>query len=114
MTGPALYSVTFISVEGERFTVPIKRGTSIMEAAVARDTPGIEAQCYGAGVCGTCHVYAEPETAGLLPEKTEWEAEMLSGLELARPESRLACQIRFEPQYDGMAFHLPERQEAMS
>jgi 2Fe-2S ferredoxin len=108
-----MYTVVFITPDGERRAVPIKRGTSLMEAAVARETPGIEAQCYGAGVCGTCHVYASPAILDQLPAKSPWEAEMLANLPLARPESRLSCQIRFEERFDGAEFTAPERQDAM-
>lgn len=108
-----MFTVTFISQGGERFPVPIKRGASLMEAAVAREVPGIEAQCYGAGVCGTCHVYARGSILERLPAKSAWEAEMLDNLPLARPESRLACQIRFQEAFDGAEFETPERQDAM-
>ena len=32
---------------------------------------------------------------------------------LARPESRLSCQLRFEARLDGAEFQIPERQDAM-
>ncbi len=92
-------------------TIPIKPGSSVMEAAVAWDAPGIEAQCYGAGVCGTCHVYACERSIALSP-KSEWEVQMLSDLPLARADSRLSCQIRFDERLDGAEFRIPERQDA--
>jgi 2Fe-2S ferredoxin len=106
-------SITFITPDGARMEVRIKPGATVMEAAVARETPGIEAQCYGAGVCGTCHVYACGPLAAHLAPKSQWELEMLGNLPLARPESRLACQIRFEERFDGAEFRIPERQDAM-
>lgn len=106
-------SITFIGHDGTSRAIRIKPGTTIMEAAVAEDVPGIEAQCYGAGVCGTCHVYALEPLRDQLPPPTEWETDMLSGLELARADSRLACQIRFENELDGAAFRIPERQDAV-
>lgn len=106
-------SITFIGSDGTSRSVRIKSGTSIMEAAIDGDIPGIEAQCYGAGVCGTCHVYALEPMRDTLPPRSEWEIEMLAGLELAEPDSRLACQIRFEDAYDGGAFRIPERQDTL-
>lgn len=108
-----MFSIIFVTQDGERFAVPIKAGTTVMEAAVAREVPGIEAQCYGAGVCGTCHVYAPDILREVLPPKSAWEVEMVGNLPLERPESRLACQIRFEARFDGAEFLLPERQDAM-
>jgi 2Fe-2S ferredoxin len=75
--------------------------------------PGIEAQCYGAGICGTCHVYAQSDAAAL-PPVSDWEKDMLANLELARPQSRLACQIKFEAALNGFEFLIPERQDAMN
>lgn len=107
-------TVHFTTPQGQQVAVPVKPGNTIMEAAIAHEVPGIEAQCYGAGICGTCHVYAEGPLQADLPPVSQWERDMLGNLELARGESRLACQIRFEDALDGVAFRVPERQDAMS
>ena len=106
-------TINFVTHDGERVAVPIKPGTNVMEAAIAHDVAGIEAQCYGAGVCGTCHVYADPPFAEILPPKTEWEEEMIAGLPLASEQSRLSCQIRFAAELDGATFRIPERQDTL-
>lgn len=106
--------ITFIQPDGERVSVPIRPGNNIMEAAVAGEILGIEAQCYGAGVCGTCHVFVPEALAQLLPAPNTWEQDMLSCLELAGPGSRLACQVRFTDELDGAEFTAPERQDAIS
>lgn len=107
-------TVNFITPEGERLAISVKPGNTVMEAAVAQEVPGIEAQCYGAGICATCHVYAEGPLRDALPPPSQWEQDMIANLELARPESRLSCQIRFEEGFDGIEFRVPERQDAMS
>ena len=94
--------------------VRIKPGSTVMEAAVANDVPGIEAQCYGAGVCGTCHVYVSEPLSHELPPRSNWEEEMLAELPLVSKDSRLSCQIRFEEQWDGAEFRIPERQDSMA
>lgn len=106
-------TITFITPALERIEVPVKPGTSVMEAAIAKDVPGIEAQCYGAGVCGTCHVYAEDGVHALLEAPSSWEREMLEALPLATAESRLSCQLRFQEKLEGAVFRLPERQDPM-
>jgi 2Fe-2S ferredoxin len=107
-------SVTFILPAGERKAITVKPGNTVMEAAVAGEVPGIEAQCYGAGICGTCHVYALGVSGALLPPVSDWERSMLDNIELADGTSRLACQIRFTEELDGAEFRVPERQDAVS
>ena len=84
-----------------------------MEAAVEHEVAGIEAQCYGAAVCGTCHVYVEDGWLQASGCKREWEQAMLDALPLARSNSRLSCQIVLSDQLDGAEFVLPERQESL-
>ena len=84
-----------------------------MEAAVEHEVAGIEAQCYGAAVCGTCHVYVAEEWLEATGSKGEWEQAMLDALPLARPNSRLSCQIVLIDRLDGAEFVLPERQESL-
>jgi 2Fe-2S ferredoxin len=105
--------ITFVTWAQERIAAVIKPGTTIMETAVANQVPGIEAQCYGAGVCGTCHVYVSDCLRDLLDPPSAWEQEMLDRLPLTRPCSRLSCQIRFEERLAGAEFQVPERQDAM-
>ena len=107
-------SVTFIQQDGERISTSIRPGNTVMEAAVASEVPGIEAQCYGAGICGTCHVYVQGEASSVLPEPSQWEQDMLANLELSHAASRLSCQIKFNDSLEGAEFLVPERQDAMA
>lgn len=84
-----------------------------MEAAVEHEVAGIEAQCYGAGVCGTCHVYVADEWLAATGGKSDWEQSMLDALPLARPNSRLSCQIVLGERLEGADFALPEFQESL-
>ncbi len=105
--------VTFTNGEGHSVTIEQGPGASVMEAAVDREVQGIEAQCYGAGVCGTCHVYVEDEWFAATGGKSDWEQDMLDALPLSRASSRLSCQIRLSDEIDGAYFILPERQESL-
>ena len=105
--------VTFTNGEGGSVVIERMPGGSVMEAAVDREVRGIEAQCYGAGVCGTCHVYVEDEWFAATGEKSDWEQDMLDALPLSRPNSRLSCQITLSDAIDGACFILPERQESL-
>ncbi len=108
-----LVRVTFTDQLGHSVSIDHPPECSLMEAAVENEITGIEAQCYGAAVCGTCHVYVGPQWLEAAGEKSEWEQAMLDALPLARAESRLSCQIVLSDRIDGAGFILPERQESL-
>jgi ferredoxin, 2Fe-2S len=78
-----------------------------MEAAVANDVRGIEAQCYGACNCGTCHVFVDPMWREKLGHMSEPERELLASLPFVNEASRLACQITLRDDLDGLVLRLP-------
>ena len=81
-----------------------------MEAAIANDVPGIDADCGGACACATCHVYVDDERLKTLEPRGEMEEDMLDFAAGVAPESRLSCQLRVEPSLEGAVFRTPERQ----
>ncbi|WP_144097501.1 2Fe-2S iron-sulfur cluster-binding protein [Croceicoccus sediminis] len=103
-------NITFIEHDGTATTVAIEAGLSLMEGAVRGGIAGIEAECGGACVCATCHVYVPAEWQGLTGEASEMEAAMLESADDPRPNSRLACQITVSDAFDGMTVHVPEAQ----
>jgi 2Fe-2S ferredoxin len=78
-----------------------------MEAAVENEVNGIDAQCYGACVCGTCHVYVSEDWSSRVGVCSEWEREVLAGLPLSAENSRLSCQILMHDDLDGLTIYLP-------
>ena len=82
-----------------------------MQAAVANNVAGIEADCGGLMTCGTCHVYVREPFAARLPPP---DADELAMLEFTaaerRPNSRLSCQIQLTEALDGLAVDLPDTQ----
>src|SRR5437879_7470390 len=58
---------------------------------------GIVGLCNGNAACGTCHVYVEESRLADLPEPDEYEEEMLAELRTREKNSRLSCQIVYEP-----------------
>jgi 2Fe-2S ferredoxin len=63
--------------------------------------------CGGAGVCGTCHIFIDPEFVDKLDEPLIEEADMLEILPSKKYNSRLACQIIVSENMDGMTVIIP-------
>ena len=70
---------------------------------------GIVGLCGGNAVCGTCHVLVRPDWLDRLPEPDEFEQERLDDLDGVRPNSRLACQIQYGPELDGLEITVATR-----
>ena len=104
-------NVTYISYKGETHTVNVPAGTSVMEGAVKNGIDGIVAECGGAMMCATCHVYVDPAFLEKLPPIGEEQEEMLGVTAAERkPNSRLSCQIEMKPELEGLIVRTPERQ----
>ena len=105
-------SITYISHAGVSRTVPVPLGTSVMEGAVGNSVDGIVAECGGACLCATCHVYVDEAYLGLLEPIAEGEEEMLGNTFSKRlPNSRLSCQINVTKALDGLVVQTPEAQQ---
>lgn len=91
--------------------VQCKTGQSLMQAAVAANVDGIEADCGGLMTCATCHVYVREPHASQLPPPGDEELGMLEFTASPRkPNSRLSCQIQLTEALDGLTVDLPESQ----
>lgn len=58
---------------------------------------GVVGLCNGNAACGTCHVYVDENHIAELDEPDEFEEEMLAELSTRQKNSRLACQLVYEP-----------------
>ncbi len=104
-------TIVFLTPAGERLEVPARSGESVMEAAIQNNVDGIEAECGGACMCATCHVYAGEAAVAALPPRSEDEEDLLeSAAAEVRDESRLSCQLTVTPALAGAVFGLPDRQ----
>jgi 2Fe-2S ferredoxin len=103
LVGPA-------SAPGET-TLEAKAGESLMQAAVAANVRGIEADCGGLLTCATCHVYVREPFASRLPPPSDDELGMLQfTASERRANSRLSCQLELSEALDGLTVDLPESQ----
>lgn len=92
--------------QGVQHALPGVEGLSVMEILRAADMP-IAATCGGAAACGTCHVYvheADLTRLGPISEAEQWQLEHLT---LAKPNSRLSCQLLWQlVRLDGLSLEL--------
>ncbi|MFI1168562.1 2Fe-2S iron-sulfur cluster-binding protein [Streptomyces sp. NPDC020801] len=103
--------VVYLHPDGSSDILDVPEGTSVMHAAVALGVDGIIAECGGAAMCATCHVYVDPSVAEGLPAVSPDEDEMLDCTACPRePGSRLGCQLMLTSALDGLVVRLPERQ----
>lgn len=103
-------SAKFHLAGGECRVIPAAAGQSLMEAAKAAGVPGIDADCGGSMVCGTCHVIVAPPWLARLPAPCDMEAMILDGVPEPHPQARLSCQIRMDEAVDGIEVTVPATQ----
>jgi 2Fe-2S ferredoxin len=108
--GGNMAKITFIAPDGRSFVLEGEDGLSVMKLAVQNGVPGIEAECGGAGACGTCHVHLDPAWAAVPPPPTEEEREMLAYTVAPSETSRLCCQLAISPALDGLVVRVPDTQ----
>ena len=102
--------ITFIETTGEKKTVEVQNGLTVMEGAVQNEIPGIDADCGGGMACATCHVYVKEEWFNKLPEAEDAEQDMIDMAFEPKKNSRLSCQIIVSDVLDGLTVTTPKKQ----
>ena len=103
--------ITFVQPEGARRSIAVNPGATVMLTAVVNGIPGIVAECGGAAMCATCHVYLDEGSVPFVPPVSEVENEMLESAASERLEnSRLGCQIVLPSGVEEIIVHIPSRQ----
>ena len=104
--------IHFVDHSGEKRTIEVENGATVMEAAIRNAVPGIEAECGGACACATCHVYVDEAWREKVGSPTPMEEDMLDFGFDVRPNSRLSCQIKVSDELDGLVVGPGSRPEA--
>jgi 2Fe-2S ferredoxin len=94
--------LTVVTREGEERTVTVASGLTVMEAIRDNGFDELLALCGGCCSCATCHVHVDPAFADLLPAMSEDEDDLLDSSDDRDATSRLACQIEFTDDLDGL------------
>ncbi len=99
---------TWIQPDGSATTLDVPDGRTLMQAAMARNLPGIIGECGGSMSCATCHVVVDPGWFARTGAAGPFEDQMLDVAEAERqPTSRLSCQIKMSADLDGIILHVP-------
>jgi ferredoxin, 2Fe-2S len=105
--------ITYVRADGTSDTIEVPVGTSLMRGAVRNGVDGIVAECGGAGMCGTCHLFLadDERLARDIAPIHPLEDEVLEITSTPRREtSRLGCQLAVTERCDGLRVDLPENQ----
>lgn len=106
-----MVTIRLVEHSGVEHVVDVPAGTTVMRAAVDHDVPGIDGDCGGNCICGTCHVFVAPDWHGATGRPDGQESEMVELIEGANGRSRLACQITLTDELDGLVVHMPQYQQ---
>ncbi len=102
--------ITYIDFQGKSNTIEVESGLSVMEGAIQKDIPGIDADCGGSMACATCHVYVEEKWLDKLSKAEEAEVDMIDMAYEPKKNSRLSCQIIVSDELDGLIVTTPAKQ----
>ena len=102
--------ITYVEHNGEKRTINVDKGLTVMEGAIQNEIPGIDADCGGGMACATCHVYVKEEWLNKLPKVEEAEKDMIDMTSYPKSNSRLSCQIIVSEDLDGLTVQTPDKQ----
>ena len=102
--------ITYIDSVGNRKTIDVANGLSVMEGAVQNNIPGIDADCGGGMACATCHVYVKEEWFNKLLKAEDGEQDMIDMAFEPKKNSRLSCQLIVSEEVDGLVVTTPSKQ----
>lgn len=103
-------SAIFEHPDGDRETVDIPEGWTLMEGARRDEIAGIDAECGGGAICGTCHVQVDGAWLARLKPADASESALLGIVPERTEGSRLACQIVMDDSLDGIVVRVPAEQ----
>ena len=102
--------ITYIDSSGNKKTVEVAKGLTVMEGAIQNKIPEIDADCGGGMACATCHVYVKEESLNKLNKSEDAEQDMIDMVFEPKKNSRLSCQIVVSDEIDGLVVTTPPKQ----
>lgn len=102
-------TVTVIDSTGQTHELEAAEGWRLME--IIRDWGvDIGAECGGSATCGQCRIEVSDRWRDQIHPRTADEEDKLDELSGITPNTRLACQILWSDEYDGLAVRIPAAQ----
>ncbi len=102
-----MVQVRFTLADGSLRDIDATVGDSLMLSAKLNGVDGIEAECGGSMVCGTCHIYVAEDWSAHVGRPSAMEVEMLEFGLYPRANSRLSCQIQVTVELEGLEVGVP-------
>jgi len=102
--------ITYIDSSGNKKTIEVAKGLTVMEGAIQNEIPEIDADCGGGLACATCHVYVKEEWLNKLNKIEDAEQDMIDMAFEPKKNSRLSCQIVISDELDGLVVTTPPKQ----
>ena len=102
--------ITYKDYQGTSKTIEVENGLTVMEGAIQKDIPGIDADCGGSMACATCHVYVDDKWIDKMPKAEDAEIDMIDMAFEPKKNSRLSCQIIVSEELDGLEVTTPAKQ----
>lgn len=95
-------SLRVIDRSGREHVLEAEAGRSVMEVIRDGGIDELLALCGGCLSCATCHVHVDAEFAGLLPDMSEDENDLLNSSDHRNELSRLSCQLPMSEALSGL------------
>ena len=102
--------IVFINSKGEKKSIEVQNGLTVMEGAVQNNIPEIDADCGGSMACATCHVYVQEDWYDKLNKCEDAEQDMIDMAFEPKKNSRLSCQLIVSDELDGLVVNIPSKQ----
>jgi 2Fe-2S ferredoxin len=90
---------------GVEHSLAAQEGFTLMEILRDAGLP-VEAICGGQCICSTCHIYVDAQWAGKLVARATDEQVMVEDSGHFEDNSRLACQVDYRTELDGIRVSL--------
>lgn len=98
---------TFVNKDNSTLEVEADIGKTVLDVA-HENKIDLEGACESSLACSTCHVYLQPEIYEKLEPPKDEECDLLDLAFGLTEYSRLACQLKISPMYEGTKVKLPK------
>ena len=102
--------IIYKDYQGNSKTIEVESGFTVMEGAIQKEIPGIDADCGGSMACATGHVYVDEKWIDKIPKAEDAEIDMIDMAFEPKKNSRLSCQIIVSEELDGLEVTTPKKQ----